>query len=648
MRARITRPKPLICSVVVATAILTMAVALGAQENARPVSEQLDSGTGIVDTGSRVAANDLLAPGQGAWQPDQERPARQTDVDAFQIQADQQPAESAQDRVFEAPATESTNTSSLERFKDQFQPQPTADRRASSRGIPARPASTTTIPPSALPKKPAGETDNKQVGTTDFTLAAQPKMGDHFAHDKPVVDQWAYQVDPEVNDFEPTPVNQQQPYDSAAQRLIYEGKTLNANRRPLIELGKPWYQLGQIKPAKTWLGKHNPVNEQFIVYGDYRMAYANAKNANRDYTSQVAFEWNMNLDLRLTGTERITAFVAPFDRNGNNSRWLLDDDDFIDELDFDIDFGMLEGDLGAIVGGFTGETLPFDLPFAAGVMPLLVQNGVWLEDAVTGVAFTLPARNSPRLDISNMDLTFFAAYDEIDSPAFEGNNSAARMYGFLSFIESFGGYWEIDYAYLEDRNRLRDRSYHNIGLAFSRRYGRFISNSVRVIINAGQSTEYGPNTADGVLLLVENSFITSKPSFFVPYFNFWAGFDRPQSAARNGNAGGILRNTGILFESDGMTGFPTLDATGNDTWGGAFGLNILTSELDQQLILEFAFLKTLGNDATRIAPGDQAGVGARYQLPLSNSWILRSDVMYGFFDNTSDVHGARVELRHKF
>ena len=492
------------------------------------------------------------------------------------------------------------------------------------------------------------ETDNKQVGTSDFTLAAQPKKGEQFIHEPRVVDRQATPVAPTLGDFGETPRDPYQVYDSESERQIYEGKWLNANRRPLVELGKPWYQLGQLEPSSTWLGAHNPVNEQFLIYGDYRMGYANAKNANRDYSSQVAFELNLNFDLRLTGTERITAFVAPLDRGENNTRWLFDEDRVVDELDFDVNFGMLEGDLGAIVGGLTGQTLPFDLPFAVGVMPLLVQNGVWLDDAITGVAVTLPARNSARFDISNMDLTFFAGFDEIDSPAFEGEGSTAKLYGFLGFIESFGGYWEIDYAFLEDRDFQRDRSYHNIGLAFTRRYGRFISNSTRVIINAGQSTEFGPNTADGVLLLSENSLITSRPSSFVPYLNFWAGFDRPQSAARAAQSGGVLRNTGILFETDGLTNFPTLDASANDTAGGSIGLNILTPNFDQQLILEFSFLKTLGDDATRIAPGDQTGLGARYQLPISNSWILRSDVMYGFFENTADVHGARLELRHKF
>jgi hypothetical protein len=78
-------------------------------------------------------------------------------------------------------------------------------------------------------------------------------------------------------------------------------------------------------------------------------------------------------------------------------------------------------------------------------------------------------------------------------------NDVARIYGLASFIEALNGYIELDYAFLDDRRDLGDRSYHNIGLGYSRRWGRFLSNSTRAIVNAGQSTDSNAGTADGVL-----------------------------------------------------------------------------------------------------------------------------------------------------
>lgn len=500
--------------------------------------------------------------------------------------------------------------------------------------------------PKLKTKAKAGSGPTAALKAGDFLPAGQPKLGAHYKDDTPVTDRRAFVVDSEIRDFSPDPVDPYMPYDPGRQMKVYDGKTLNANQRPLIELGRPWYQLGQLPESSTIMGAHNPISPQFIIFGDSRLAYATTTQ-NGETNSQIASELNLFWNLQLTGTERFHMFMAPFDNGVKNTRYLLDEDRFDSEFDMDIDFGYFEGDLGAIVGGFVGETLPFDLPFAVGVMPLLVQNGVWMEDAFLGVAATIPARNSPRLNISNMDVTFFAGFDEIISDAFEGEDDAAKMWGVMSWIEATNGYWEIDYAFLEDRT-ARDRSYHNIGIGFTRRYGRFLSNSTRMIVNAGQSTAAGDNTADGVLLLSENSLITGVPSSIIPYLNMWAGFDRPQSAARAGGAGGVLRNTGILFESDGMTGFPTLDATAQDTFGAAAGINIMPNDWSQQLVLEAAFLGVMGNPVGRNAQDEQYGVGFRYQLPLTNATILRADGMMGFLRGQEDVHGMRMELRRKF
>ena len=482
-----------------------------------------------------------------------------------------------------------------------------------------------------------------------FKLAAQPVIGDHYIEDNPQTDARANLIEPLVSDFSADAINPYLPYEPFPQINVYEGKTLYANQRPLVELGRPWYQLGQLSPGSSVLGYHNNVTPQFLIYGDARTAYA-SNDQGSNTTSQIASQLNLDFDLKLTGTERFHAFFQPTSSGGRNTRRLLDDDETIYEGNANPVFGYFEGDLGALAGGAIGKTLPFDLPFTLGLIPLVFQNGVWFEDAILGVAATLPARNSPRFNISNMDITFFAGYDQLDSPAFEGDDSAARIIGMASFLEALNGYIEIDYAFLDDRT-FDDRSYHNIGIGYTRRYGRFLSNSTRVIVNAGQNAAAnGENTADGVLLLSENSLITGAPSNVVPYFNMFAGFDRPQSAARAGTAGGVLRNTGILFESDNLTGYPTLDATANDTYGMALGVNILSGgdRFSQQLVLETAFLGVAGDDATRNANGDQYGVGFRYQLPLSNSVIFRSDGMVGFLRNDDDISGIRVEVRKKF
>jgi hypothetical protein len=132
----------------------------------------------------------------------------------------------------------------------------------------------------------------------------------------------------------------------------------------------------------------------------------------------------------------------------------------------------------------------------------------------------------------------------------------------------------------------------------------------------------------------------------VPYFNLFFGLDRPGSAAREFGTGGILRNTGLSFESDGLTGFPTIDARGHGTMGGAFGLNMLGSALDRQLVLEAAVTYPHSDDSP--LPGEQFALGIRAQKPLTNAIIIRADAMQGWRAELGDVRGARLELRYKF
>ena len=455
--------------------------------------------------------------------------------------------------------------------------------------------------------------------------------------------------------FKPDPDYKETPYSPEAQRKIYGGKSAVETPRPLFEAGRKQYVSGPFEEGIDLVGRKNLMFPGMSIYGDWRTAVAYNDNGGTE-VGRVATRLNLDVDLKLTSTERIHAFLRPLDQAGNFTRFDFSaDDEDQGELvaDGNLETLFFEGDLGSIATGLSDEYSDFDLPFALGLMPLLFQNGVWLEDAFIGAAFTIPARNSKALDISNMDFTFFAGFDKVTSPAItDGNGEQADhnvdIYGAATFVEANQGYWEVGYAHLDGRNNLDEFDFHNLTLAHSRRFGAFMSNSARVIWSFGQNRENNAQqTADGVIVLLENSLITSKPSTYIPYFNFFAGFDRPQSAARDN--GGILKNTGINFETDGVTGYPKLDDTGHDTFGGAVGINYLFG-LDRQIVAEVAGFKIRGdeNETGRTAAGDQLGIGLRYQQPISKVWILRGDVMAGFRSEADDLMGVRFEVRRKF
>jgi hypothetical protein len=450
--------------------------------------------------------------------------------------------------------------------------------------------------------------------------------------------------------FKPDPVYVQ-PYNAEAQLYIYGGKYAVPTARPLIEAGRELYQYGPLKPGINLVGQKNLLFPQVFVFGDWRtaVAYNNPVNNGSKDSGVLATKLNLDLDIRFTATERIHAFFTPLDRNGSFTEVEFGGDKQKSQLILNGEPTTLffEGDLARIVAGVTNQDNKYDVPFTFGLIPLITQNGIWLNDAFEGFAFTIPARNSPNLQISNMDITFFSGFNKVTTGAIP-NDHSAFVFGLAGFVEANYGYWEFGYGYTLGRKDFDDLSYNNLSIAFTRRYFDTISNSVRVIFNFGQDPDKGhATTADGELILIENSLISPLPLTLVPYLNLFAGFNKPQSVARAANAGGVLVNTGLVFETDNLTGFPTLDATGHNTYGGALGIEYLFS-LDQQIVFEVGGFNVFGNEDDRTAKGFQVGFGARYQRNLNNAWLLRSDLILGARQFQDNIVGVRVELRRKF
>lgn len=469
--------------------------------------------------------------------------------------------------------------------------------------------------------------------------------------------------------FSSDPFYDNRVYDYDAQLQIYGGKSPVDTPRPLLELGKRIYDKGTFPEESYIFGELNPVSQQFVIYGDWRTAAVyNGKNSGLASDRAVlATKLTLELDYKLTATERLHVGITPLDRDGDITRYEFGGGDpERDEtvVDFRADSAFLEGDLGALVSGFSGQYTRWDMPFAVGLMPLQFQNGIWVDDAFTGLALSVVSKHSKALNISNYDVTFFAGFDKVNSPldadlltpGTQTSQRGSNVFGFATFLDANQGYWEVDYGFTQGQDDLDDQSYHNVAIGFTRRYGGWLSNSVRVITNFGQDRDDLPpgmrETADGTLYLLENSFITRRPSTLIPYFNLFAGVGRPQALARAVTAGGVLKNVGITFETDNMTGYPTLDATAADTFGGALGIQYLFG-LDRQLVFEIAGVDVRDDNKTRpitdTITDRQAAVGIRYQQNLSKAWLLRMDAIYSNNKlDATDFSGGRIELRRKF
>lgn len=499
----------------------------------------------------------------------------------------------------------------------------------------------------SVPPEPAKPTEPAQTPVEQPGASAPQAHGDKLP---PQVSPGAQLIPYERASFRPDP-HYEQTFSHQQQIDTYGAKSAVTTQRPLLELGRELYREGPLQAGVNVIGSKNAFAPHLMVYGDWRSA-AGYSDTGSDVLGRGATRLNLDIDAKLTATERIHAFMRPFDKNGRFMSYDFagpDRDERNFQLDANLDTLFFEGDLGAITSGLTGHETKWDMPFAVGKFPLLVQNGVWIEDAFTGFAFTIPAHNSPKFDISNFDVTFFAALDDATSPgitAAGGDDHDATVVGVTSFIDVAHGYAEVGYGYTAGSESAKDADYHNFTASFTRRYGEWLSNSVRAIANVGQDKS-GPDTADGYLFLMENSIVSDQPYTFVPYVNLFVGFGTPQSLLRAADAGGVLKNTGINFEADALTGFPKLDDNGHDTFGAAIGVEYLFDLAKRrQLVFEIAGEHPFGSDAT--APGDEFALGARYQIALDNSWILRFDAMAASIDDGDNVAGFRMELRKKF
>lgn len=445
-------------------------------------------------------------------------------------------------------------------------------------------------------------------------------------------------------------------YDAQAQLDVYGGMHDVPTQRPAIEWGYPLFAGGALPAGIPFPGQKDLTRPELLVYGQERTAIAYNDNGPGKRIAEIATRLDLDIDFRITSTERIHVLMRPLDHDG---QFVRDEFGGANGTGYHAPINanpvttFFEGDLGSILAGLTDKYQSFDLPFAFGQMPLFFQNGIWFNDAPIGGGFTIPARNSPLLDISNMDFTFFGFGDHVASGAIVNKAGAddihgANLIGMAGEVEALRGYIEYGYGYTEDTRLNSNFSYSNVTAAFTKRYYNIVSNSVRVIGNFGQNPDHGaPKTADGYIFLIENSLITPLPITLVPYFNAWFGANKPQPLARDPGTGGVLANTGINFETDALTGFPTLDATGNNTFGGALGVEYLFN-LEQQIVGEVATVQTTGPAAQRAAKGDQYAIGLRYQIPINERWIFRADGMASERDNAANVYGIRAEFRWKF
>ncbi len=415
--------------------------------------------------------------------------------------------------------------------------------------------------------------------------------------------------------------------------------------KPIIEIGQnPFLGVGPIAPGIT-LPTGAVWQPVFIVFGTGRTALQTFDNGRGQVT-----DWANRLDLYgnlyLSPTERFLIGFRPLDREGRDysgyrfdpppQRLKNDLNAYITTLFFQGDFGELFPHLDP------NDTKKLDIYFAIGRQPLSFQDGIMINEDVID-AFGITRTSNFFLGSSAWRTTGIFAWGELN----RNNNireSNARLFGLFNTADYAADTVDIDFAYVTSDGSTGGDGFY-VGVGDTRRFG-LINSTTRVNASFALDRET-PAVSTGLLLFQQLS-TTLPESKDVAYVDLFWGIGDYSSAARGGDRGGPLGNTGILFAAQGLGAYGApLGNRANDAVGAAIGYQKFIGGSDKQLTFELG-----GRVRTRTPeffdqPNAIAGA-VRYQMKLSQHLVLIFDTFVGFPEDRDTAYGFRSELLLKF
>jgi hypothetical protein len=370
-----------------------------------------------------------------------------------------------------------------------------------------------------------------------------------------------------------------------------------------------------------------------------------------DGTHQIT-EWANRLDLYgnlyLTPTERILIGFRPLDRNGlaySGYRFQPHDgpqnalNGYVTTLFFQGDFGEIFPRLDP------NDTKSLDYQFSIGRQPLNFEGGIMIdEDVIDAIGVTRTSLFA--LGASALRTTALFAWNELN----RNDNlvdSSAKLFGLFSSADYPIGTIDLDLAYVSaDDYTGGDGAY--IGVGDTNRIG-LLNSTTRVNASFALDRET-PAVSTGVLLFQQFSLTLPESEDFV-YLNAFWGIADYASAARGGDRGGPLGQTGILFAAQGLGSYGApLGNRADDAIGVAIGYQRYLGSKDRQIIFELG-----GRLATREKPRffdesqpDGIATAVQYQMKLNQHFVLVLEAFVGAPEDRGTSYGARSELLLKF
>ena len=249
-------------------------------------------------------------------------------------------------------------------------------------------------------------------------------------------------------------------YDLLRVPETYHNKQPVTGHTPFLGVGPV-----NVKEGQHWRGGQSYWWEpRFVAYGSYSLLGLFLEQ-NRQQQNAIGHQLLIDLDYRLTGTERLHVQFRPLGKRGTGgSAYNFNKPTgYIDNSTAEPDRYWVEAELHSLLGYGQDPNARFDYHIVAGKFPFALHNFLLMNDDILGAAI-----NKNTLFIgpfSNVNVQAFVGVNDVD--AYVGDEN--QVYGLHTSIDHLKTFYEITYAYLASE---QDRGTHYLGLSRTKHFGQ--------------------------------------------------------------------------------------------------------------------------------------------------------------------------------
>lgn len=414
-----------------------------------------------------------------------------------------------------------------------------------------------------------------------------------------------------------------------------------------IEIGDPFLSTGPLYRGFTlpWGATWQP---RLWIFGTYRSAvqsYDTGIAGKNKFISEWANRLDLNINLQLTGTERLVVGLRPLDRDqsGAFSGATISPSGKaggVNQINGNVRTMFFEGDLGSTLP-FLDKigTHPLDFGYAIGRQPVFYQNGMLINDVIDSVGLV---RNSIHtVGSSNARVTFMYGDNLLHRPSLPTRPVRADLYGLFSTIDVEETTFDLDMVYVSDSPVNGNGLY--LGGSMIRRWNLL---NVALRVNNSISTNK-ETTASTNGTLISGEFSAEVPgSDDIVYLNPYVATGAFTQASRDPIVAGPLGPLGILYAAFGLgTNASALSGAAQNVAGAALGYEAFWDNKRRNITFEIG-----GREKTGYAPGafNALGFGAQFQQALGHHMQFQLNAYTAVQDHHDNDYGLRSEILYQF